>query len=87
MFTIQLKNDKKFSCDSTTTIYEAAKASGIFLEHSCLTARCRSCVVKVTDGTTKDKLDDLVLTAKGHTVSNWSLPKGVGDIKNSKFSC
>lgn len=63
MFTIQLKNDKKFSCDSTTTIYEAAKASGIFLEHSCLTARCRSCVVKVTDGTTKDKLDDLVLTA------------------------
>ena len=63
MFTIQLKNDKLFSCDSTTTIFEAAKAAGIFLEHSCLTARCRSCVVKITEGTTKDKLDDMVLTA------------------------
>lgn len=30
--------------------------------------------------------DDLVLTAKGHTVSKWTLPKWVGDIKNSKFS-
>lgn len=61
MFTIQLRNNKKFNCDANTTIFEAAKASGIFLEHSCLTARCRSCIVKITDGTTIDKLDDLVL--------------------------
>ncbi|MDP5230708.1 MAG: FAD-binding oxidoreductase, partial [Cellulophaga sp.] len=47
-----------------TTIFEAAKASGILLEHSCLTARCRSCVVKIKEGSTKDKTDDLVLTAQ-----------------------
>ena len=62
MFEIRLKNNKTFTCDSNTTIFEAAKSAGIFLEHSCLTARCRSCVVKVADGATKDKLDDLVLS-------------------------
>lgn len=64
MFTIQLKNDKKFNCDSNTTILEAAKASGIILEHSCLTARCRSCVVKINEGSTQDKTDDMVLTVE-----------------------
>ena len=62
MFQISLKNNKTFTCDSNTTIFEAAKTAGIFLEHSCLTARCRSCVVNVTKGATKDKLDDLVLS-------------------------
>jgi CDP-4-dehydro-6-deoxyglucose reductase len=62
MFEIRLKNNKTFTCDSNTTIFEAAKTAGIFLEHSCLTARCRSCVVKITDGATSDKLDDLVLS-------------------------
>tara|TARA_R110002126_G_scaffold286935_3_gene439248 strand:- start:25097 stop:26089 length:993 start_codon:yes stop_codon:yes gene_type:complete len=62
MFQVSLKNNKTFTCDSNTTIFEAAKTAGIFLEHSCLTARCRSCVVKVADGATKDKLDDLVLS-------------------------
>jgi CDP-4-dehydro-6-deoxyglucose reductase len=63
MYNISLKNGKSFSCDANTTIFEAAKTAGIFLEHSCLTARCRSCVVKVSSGTTKDKVDDMVLTA------------------------
>jgi CDP-4-dehydro-6-deoxyglucose reductase, E3 len=62
MFEIRLKNNKTFTCDSNTTIFEAAKTAGIFLEHSCLTARCRSCVVKIAEGATKDKLDDLVLS-------------------------
>jgi CDP-4-dehydro-6-deoxyglucose reductase, E3 len=62
MFQVSLKNNKTFTCDSNTTIFEAAKTAGIFLEHSCLTARCRSCVVKITDGATSDKLDDLVLS-------------------------
>ena len=62
MFNIKLKNNKTFTCDSTTTIFEAAKSAGIFLEHSCLTARCRSCVVKIAEGATKDKLDDIVLS-------------------------
>jgi CDP-4-dehydro-6-deoxyglucose reductase len=62
MFTIRLKNDKKFNCNKNTTIFEAAKASGILLEHSCLNARCRSCVIKIKEGSTRDKTEDLVLT-------------------------
>tara|TARA_R110000787_G_scaffold35490_1_gene91129 strand:- start:5133 stop:6128 length:996 start_codon:yes stop_codon:yes gene_type:complete len=64
MFKITLKNNKVFSCDENSTIFEAAKSNGIALEHSCLTARCRSCVVRVIDGQTKDKLDDLVLSSE-----------------------
>ncbi len=62
MFQITLKNGVKFLCDSTTTIFESAKNSGIILEHSCLKARCRSCAVKINSGSTKDKLDDIVLS-------------------------
>lgn len=62
MFEVSLKNGKKFECDADTTIFNAAKSAGIFLEHSCLTARCRSCVVKVMDGKTVNELDELVLS-------------------------
>jgi CDP-4-dehydro-6-deoxyglucose reductase len=61
-FKVYLKNNKVFTCDNNTTIFEAAKASGVALEHSCLTARCRSCVVKVTEGETENKLDENVLS-------------------------
>ena len=64
MFQITLKNGIKFHCDSSTTIFEAAKNSGIILEHSCLKARCRSCAVQIETGSTKDKLDDLVLSSE-----------------------
>lgn len=72
MYTIRLKNDKEFTCDANTTIFEAAKSSGVFLEHSCLTARCRSCVVKVLEGATEDKTEDLVLT-KDEKLKNLTL--------------
>jgi CDP-4-dehydro-6-deoxyglucose reductase len=62
MFEIKLKNNKKFLCDKDTTIFQAAKASGIFLEHSCLTARCRSCIVKIKSGETLNQQDELVLS-------------------------
>jgi len=62
MFEISLKNNKKFICDGDTTIFDAAKKAGIFLEHSCLVARCRSCVVKVLSGRTINKEEELVLT-------------------------
>jgi CDP-4-dehydro-6-deoxyglucose reductase len=78
MFSITLKNNKTFVCDEITTIFEAAKANGIALEHSCLTARCRSCLVKIIEGTTKDKLDDLVLSMdekeKNYTLSCNAIP-------------
>lgn len=72
MYNVNLKNGKSFSCDFNSTIFEAAKSNGIILEHSCLTARCRSCVVQVKTGTTKDKLDDIVLSSEEKS-NNWIL--------------
>ena len=62
MFLIKLKNNKTFTCDKDLTIFEAAKKSNIILEHSCLSSRCRSCVVKVLSGKTINKEEELVLT-------------------------
>ena len=62
MFNIILKNEKFFSCDSDTTIFEAAKKAGIILDHSCLIARCSSCIVKVLAGETKDREEEFVLS-------------------------
>ena len=64
MFEIKLKNNKTFTCDKDSTIFEAAKKSNIVLEHSCLSSRCRSCVVKVLSGKTINKEDELVLSDK-----------------------
>ena len=64
MFNITLKNNKSFYCDSHTTIFDAAKKAGIFLDHSCLNARCSSCIVKVISGITEDRDEELVLTEK-----------------------
>ena len=62
MFRIKLKNNKSFSCDKDSTIYEAAKFNNILLEHSCLSSRCRSCLVKVISGNTVNKEKEFVLT-------------------------
>ena len=62
MFEITLKNNKKFLCDKDTTIFQAAKNAGVFLEHSCLTARCRSCIVKIKEGETVNNQEELVLS-------------------------
>ena len=62
MFRIKLKNNKSFSCDKDSTIYEAAKFNNILLEHSCLSSRCRSCLVKVSSGNTVNKEKEFVLT-------------------------
>lgn len=72
MFHITLKNGKSFTCDSNTTIFEAAKSNGIILEHSCLSARCRSCAVLIEKGAAIDKLDDLVLSSAEKS-NNWTL--------------
>ena len=62
MFLIKLRNNKTFTCDKDSTIFEAAKNNNIILEHSCLSSRCRSCLVKVVSGSTIDKEQELVLT-------------------------
>ena len=72
MYKITLKNKKSFFCDSNKTIFEAAKENGIFLEHSCLSARCRSCVVRIEEGFTRDKIDDMILS-KDEKSKKWIL--------------
>ena len=62
MFNIILKNGKSFPCGSDTTIFEAAKKAGIILDHSCLNARCSSCIVKVISGETINREQELVLS-------------------------
>ena len=62
MFLIKLNNNKTFTCDKDSTIFDAAKKNNIVLEHSCLSSRCRSCVVKVLSGKTINKEEELVLT-------------------------
>ena len=62
MFDIRLKNNKKFNCDKDSTILDAAKKAGLVLEYSCLSARCRSCVVKVLEGETENVEKELVLS-------------------------
>jgi CDP-4-dehydro-6-deoxyglucose reductase len=64
MYQITLKNNKTFTCDKDSTIFEAAKKSNIVLEHSCLSSRCRSCVVKIISGNTINNEEELVLTEK-----------------------
>lgn len=72
MFKVTLKNGKSFLCDRNSTIFEAAKNNGLFLEHSCLSARCRSCAVQIESGNVINKFDDLVLS-KEEKLNKWIL--------------
>ena len=59
---ISLKNNKSFEFKNEASIFHAAQSSGIILEHSCLTGRCRSCIVKVLSGKTVDIREDIILS-------------------------
>ena len=72
MFHITLKNGKAFTCEADDTIFEGAKKNGIILDHSCLSARCRSCAVQIASGTAIEKYDDLVLS-KEEKLRGWVL--------------
>jgi CDP-4-dehydro-6-deoxyglucose reductase len=63
-FKVTLNNGKSYSCQEDQTVFEGARSNGIFLDHSCLTARCSSCKVKVTQGETQSLFNDNVLTDK-----------------------
>ena len=83
MFIIKLKNNKTFTASKGLTIFEAAKNSNIILEHSCLSSRCRSCVVKVLSGSTVNKEQELVLTEEEKN-NNYVLScnaKPLGDLE------
>ena len=83
MFKINLKNNKTFTCDKDSTIFEAAKKNNLVLEHSCLSSRCRSCIVKVLSGKTTNKEEELVLTEEDK-IANFVLScnaKPLSDLK------
>lgn len=61
-FKITLANDKVFSCASGSTIFESAAKAGIHLEHSCLNARCSSCITQVIEGSTINAQEEFVLS-------------------------
>lgn len=61
-FEIVLNNGKSYECRDDQTIFEGARSSGIFLDHSCLTARCSTCKIKVSKGQTIDVITDTILT-------------------------
>lgn len=64
MFKVRLLNNSEFSCDPLNTIFQGAEASDIKLEHSCLNARCRSCVAKVLSGETENVHEENVLSSE-----------------------
>lgn len=78
MFKVTLLNETTFECDENSTILSAGKSVGVTLEHSCLSARCRSCIVKVLEGDFKQVQDEFVLTEEerqnGYTLSCNAIP-------------
>ncbi len=76
-YKITLKNGKTFYCGGNSTVLNAAKLAGVELEHSCVKARCRSCVTKVIKGNYRDVIDDMVLSLeekKNHLLSCIAVP-------------
>lgn len=62
MFKITLSNNKAFFCEENSTIFDAAKNAKLLLDHSCLSARCRSCAVKIVSGKTQNLFEENVLS-------------------------
>ena len=68
MFRIKLSNGKKFECTNNQTIFEAATQNNIFLDHSCLTARCRKCILQVNKGNFMKDIRSLLFLLGGLVV-------------------
>ncbi len=78
MYSVTLRDGKKFQCASEETIFAAAQRQGITLEHSCLSARCESCRCEVVAGTVTHKDDtekQMEVTATGAILTCNSMPK------------
>ena len=63
MFEIELKDATRFDCSENETVFQAAKNSGVLLEHSCLSGRCSSCKAKLISGRFEHMQPETVLTA------------------------
>jgi CDP-4-dehydro-6-deoxyglucose reductase len=62
MPTALLSNGKTFEAPAELSLLDAARASGLALEHSCRTGRCGSCRAKLLSGTVVALRPDLSLT-------------------------
>ena len=62
MFQVNLHNTSHFSCSPEDTILIGAQKSGLHLNYSCKTGRCKSCKAKVLEGTTMTISDELGLS-------------------------
>lgn len=63
MFKVVLSDGVSFKCSETQTILEAAKSSGIAIEHSCRSGRCGSCLAEVPEGKTKALIPEIGMSA------------------------
>ena len=63
MFAVTLSNSRCFDAASDSSILDAARLSGIVLEHSCRTGRCGACKATVISGETKALRPEESLTA------------------------
>ena len=86
MFEIKLKNNKSFFCDSKVTVLDAAKQKGIILEHSCLSARCRSCIVQILEGEVENVQEELVLSELERK-TGYALSCNVRPLSNLILNC
>lgn len=78
MFTINLKNDIRFSCAPEDTILLGAQKETITLGHSCKTGRCQSCKAKVVQGTSLATVEETGLSeqdkSKGYILTCVRIP-------------
>lgn len=59
-FSVRLTpSDRTFSVEADHTVLSAAMANGIGLPHSCVSGVCRTCRVRVVEGTVKHKFSSL----------------------------
>lgn len=76
-YQINLVNNK-FSCKSNETVLEGALRSGLLLDHSCLSGRCRTCKAQLISGQVEDK-QSMVVSSKNSEILT-CLAKPLSDI-------
>ncbi|CAM9819458.1 unnamed protein product, partial [Discosporangium mesarthrocarpum] len=66
------------TCDSSTTVLEAAMDAGLDLPHSCMSGSCLTCPAKLVSGSV-DQSDGILeeeQTAQGYMLTCVSYPQG-----------
>ena len=76
---ITLPSGKEIPCPNNTSILEAVQNAHVFMEYSCLKARCRTCAVQISAGEVSSISTDLILSEEekkeGYVLACNSIPK------------